>query len=208
VLLLDEPLASIDAARRDEVLPYLEGLRDACGIPMIFVSHRFDEVLRLATEVAVLDAGHLAAHGTPHEVSLAPAVRAIVGPDEVGSVVTGPVIGIEAGGQFARLAIGDGEITVALAGARLNESRRVQLLARDIIVALEEPRGLSVRNRLRGVVREIVADADSDLIHIDIGAGARVLARVTHAATVDLDLVPGKPVWALVKAVSTRGHAY
>ncbi len=70
LLLLDEPLASLDAARREEVLPYLEALRDRLSIPMIFVSHQFDEVLRLATHVVLLDNGKVAAQGSPAEISL------------------------------------------------------------------------------------------------------------------------------------------
>src|SRR5690349_18571458 len=84
LLLLDEPLASLDVARREEVLPYLERLRDRLAIPMVYVSHQFDEVLRLATQVVVMDKGRVIAHGDISSVSLDPALRAIVGPDAVG----------------------------------------------------------------------------------------------------------------------------
>jgi molybdate transport system ATP-binding protein len=93
---------------------------------------------------------------------------------------------------------------------------RVQLLARDVIVATQLPQHLSVRNHLQGVVSAIDSDADSDLVSIDVGAeraagdgpfggGPTVLARITKAATRDLNLVPGTPVWALVKSMSLRG---
>jgi molybdate transport system ATP-binding protein len=85
---------------------------------------------------------------------------------------------------------------------------RVQLLARDVIVAVQPPQGLSVRNVLTGTVAQLSQDADdTDLVHIDI-AGGMVLARVTHAASMDLALRPGMPVWVLVKAVSIRDHAF
>ena len=80
LLLLDEPLASLDLARREEVLPYLERLRDAFAIPIVYVSHQFDEVLRLATRVVLLDAGRTVADGDIATVSRDPALRAIVGP--------------------------------------------------------------------------------------------------------------------------------
>jgi molybdate transport system ATP-binding protein len=208
LLLLDEPLASVDAARREEVLPYLERLRDASGVPMVYVSHQFDEVLRLATEVAVLESGRLAVQGTPESVSLAPAVRAIVGPEAIGAVLAGPVIAVEPGRGMVRIAVGNGELTIALPEAQLGERRRVQLLARDIILALQEPQGLSVRNSLPGVITRIVPDADSDLVHVDVGGGSVVLARITRSATLELGLAAGVAVWALVKAVSTRGHAF
>ena len=75
------------------------------------------------------------------------------------------------------------------------------------ILATEEPRGLSVRNQLRGVVRTVVDDAGNDLVELDIG-GASVLARITRDATAELAIAPGREAWVLVKAVSTRGHAF
>src|SRR5204863_410018 len=91
LLLLDEPLASIDAARREEVLPYLEALRDRFAIPMVYVSHQFDEVLRLATHLVLLDGGRMLAEGPVSELSLRPELQSIVGPDLVGAVLEGVV---------------------------------------------------------------------------------------------------------------------
>jgi molybdate transport system ATP-binding protein len=175
---------------------------------MVFVSHQYDEVLRLATEVAVLEGGRLAASGSPDAISLAPALRAIVGSDQIGAVLGGPVIDVERDTGLARIAVGDGQLTIALPGAQPGERRRVQLFARDIILAIQEPHGLSVRNCLAGVVTQIVGEPDGDLVHVDVGGGATVIARITSAATRELGLVPGTRTWALVKAVSTRGHAY
>jgi molybdate transport system ATP-binding protein len=206
LLLLDEPLSSLDAARREEVLPCLERLRDHCAIPMILVSHQFDEVLRLATHVVVMDAGRVVAQGSVTAVSLTPALRAIVGSEAIGAVVDGVVRGVDASG-LADLAVGDGQLRVPCADAAPGLAMRVQLLARDIILATREPQGLSVRNQLRGTIRSIVDDAGSDLIEVDVG-NAPVLARVTRDATRELGLAAGQPVWVLVKAVSTRGHAF
>src|SRR5687768_2765820 len=86
LLLLDEPLASLDAARREEVLPYLEKLRDELAIPMVYVSHQFEEVLRLATHVVLMERGKVLSQGSLDDLSLHPELRAIVGPDAVGSV--------------------------------------------------------------------------------------------------------------------------
>jgi molybdate transport system ATP-binding protein len=207
LLLLDEPLSSLDAARREEVLPYLERLRDHCAIPMILVSHQFDEVLRLATHVVVLDAGKVVAQGDITAVSLTPALRAIVGPEALGAVVDGIVRKVDTASGLADIAVGGGQLRVPCADALPGMLMRVQLLARDIILATREPQGLSVRNQLQGVIRSISADADSDLIEVDIG-GTSVLARVTRPATRELQLAQGLAVWVLVKAVSTRGHAF
>ena len=108
LLLLDEPLASIDSARREEVLPYLEALRDRLSIPMVYVSHQFDEVLRLATHVVLLDGGHVLAQGSPGEVSLRPELRAIVGADAVGAVLDGTVVAVDAARRLAELRLGRG----------------------------------------------------------------------------------------------------
>jgi molybdate transport system ATP-binding protein len=210
LLLLDEPLSSLDAARRDEVLPCLERLRDHCAVPMVLVSHQFDEVLRLATHVVVLDAGRVVTAGDVTQVSLTPALRAIVGNEALGAVVDGRVLHV--GGEFAEIAIGQGArqgiLHVPCPGAAPGLPVRVQLLARDIILATQEPRGLSVRNQLRGTVTMVAADNDgSDLVELDVG-GASVLARITRDATAELGITPGREAWVLVKAVSTRGHAF
>ncbi len=207
LLLLDEPLSSLDAARREEVLPYLERLRDACAIPMVFVSHQFDEVLRLATHVVVLDNGRVVAAGDTAAVSLAPSLRAIVGPDALGAVVDGIVTRRDAWEDVVDVTIGSGLLRINSSGVQKGERLRVHLLARDIILAINEPSGLSVRNQLRGTVVQITRDEDSDLVEVDIG-GATILARITRSATTALGLSAGTPVWALVKAVSTRGRAY
>lgn len=208
VLLLDEPLASLDAARREEVLPYLERLRDERAIPMIYVSHQFDEVLRLATHVVVMGDGKTLTQGALDQVSLHPSLRAIIGADGIGAVLLGRVESADDRTGLAAVRIGGNLVNVSLRGVRPGAQVRIQLLARDVILATVQPEGLSVRNVLRGVVSRIVADdPDTDLVYVDLG-GPLVLARVTRAASVELEFRLGMPVWVLVKSVSIRGHAY
>ena len=209
LLLLDEPLAGLDAARRDEVLPYLETLRDKLSIPMVFVSHQLEEVLRLATHVALMEAGQIIAFGTLSEISLRPEFRAIVGPEVVGAVVDGMVVQVDAAGGMADVQLGRGVLHISVPNVRVGARMRIQLLARDIILATEPPRGLSVRNALEGVITELSDDVgQAVLVKIDIGAGAAVLSRVTRNAMEALGLRVGMSVWVLVKAVSARGHSY
>jgi molybdate transport system ATP-binding protein len=224
LLLLDEPLAALDVAKREEVLPYLEVLRDRLSIPMIYVSHQFDEVLRLATHVVLLDSGSVVAQGSVNEVSLRPELRAIVGADAVGAVVDGVVERVDAERGIADLRLGSGgELTradatnshgapaalhVSLRGARVGARLRVQLLARDVILATEPPHALSVRNALEGTVLDLTDEAKDDSVLVQVKVGdATILSRVTRGAVEDLKLQAGQRVWALVKAVSTRGHA-
>jgi molybdate transport system ATP-binding protein len=209
LLLLDEPLAALDAARREEVLPYLEALRDRLSIPMVYVSHQFDEVLRLATHVVLMEAGSVAGQGSLTEVSLLPQLRTVVGPEAVGAVLDGRVTKVDAASSLADLQLGRGVLRVSLPHARVGAQLRVQLLARDIIIATQSPHGLSVRNVLDGTITGLTEEQPDDtvLVGIDIG-GAAILSRVTHEAVAALALKPGLRVWALVKAVSTRGHAF
>ena len=209
LLLLDEPLASLDIARREEVLPYLEALRDRLSLPMVYVSHQFEEVLQLATHVVLLDAGQVVAQGNLHELSLRPELRQIVGPDAVGSVLDGVVTRADPSNGLADLQVGAGTLHVSLKGTTAGTRIRIQLLARDIILATQKPQGLSVRNELEGVVTELTPDDyDAVLVKVDIGGGAVVLSRITREAASSLGLQPGAEVWALVKAVSTRGHVF
>ncbi|MDP8984455.1 MAG: molybdenum ABC transporter ATP-binding protein [Pseudomonadota bacterium] len=207
LLLLDEPLAALDDARREEVLPYLESLRDQLSIPMVYVTHDFDEVLRLATHVVLMERGAVVSQGAIGEMSLDPHLRSIIGPDKVGAIIDGTVLGIDSASNLARVAVGGGELNVHAKGLAVGTALRVQLLARDIIVSTQPPHRLSVRNSLPGVVAGIQGDHDSDLIILDIG-GAQIVARITQAATRALSLRPGMQAWALVKSVSLRGHSF
>jgi molybdate transport system ATP-binding protein len=228
LLLLDEPLASLDLARREELLPYLESLRDRLRIPMVYVSHQFDEVLRLATHVVLLEKGAVVAAGDLSAVSLRPELRAVVGPDSIGAVIDGEVQTIDPAGGLATIRLGANDISVAINGARTEwapdassgtaQSRpsslvaaqrvRVQLLARDLIIAIEQPRGLSVRNILRGTITSLSGDVEhTHLVEVDIG-GPRIVSRVTQAASRELGLRVGRSVWVLVKTVSLRGHVF
>jgi molybdate transport system ATP-binding protein len=209
LLLLDEPLAGLDAARREEVLPYLERLRDQLSIPMVFVSHQLDEILRLATHVALMEAGEVIAAGTLSDISLRPELRAIVGPEGVGAVIDGTVAHVDAKHGMADVQLGRGVLHISVPEAHVGARIRIQLLARDIILATEPPRALSVRNALEGVISELSDDVgQAILVKVDIGAGAAVLSRVTRHAMEALGLRVGMPVWVLVKAVSARGHTY
>jgi molybdate transport system ATP-binding protein len=208
LLLLDEPLAALDTPRREEVLPYLERLRDEFAIPMVYVSHRFDEVLRLATHVVVMEQGKVAVQGPLEMVSRHSALRAIVGEDAIGSVVSGSIASSDPQTGLTAVRVGDGILHTSLRDATPGARVRVHLLARDIILATQPVEGLSVRNRVQGTISRIAAeDRDTDLIDVDIG-GAIVLARLTRAASSALGLRVGLSVWVLIKSVSIRGHAF
>ncbi len=208
LLLLDEPLAALDVARRDEVLPYLEALRDRLSIPMVYVSHQFDEVLRLATHVVLMEAGGVIAQGSLNEISLTRELRDIIGPDSVGAVLEGEIVDADTQRATADVRLASGVLHVSLRDGRVGARLRVQLLARDIILATERPHALSVRNILQGTVSELTEDRQTDAVIVSVNLGdATILSRVTRRAVTELGLTSGTPVWVLVKEVSTRGHA-
>jgi len=208
LLLLDEPLAAIDAARRGEVLPYLESLRDRFAIPMLYVSHQYEEVLRLATHVLLLAAGGVLASGTPSELSLDPRLRALVGGDLVGAVLEVEVGAVDPATGLSSVAVGQGRLRLPLAGARLGARLRLHVLARDVILATAPPQGLSVRNALEGTLAELVNEGPDEALAIVDVDGSRLIARITRAAVEELRLQPGRRVWTLVKAASLRGHVF
>ena len=208
LLLLDEPLASLDLARREEVLPYLEALRDQLAIPMVYVSHEFDEVLRLATHLVLLEGGRVLAEGAVHEVSLRPEIQAIIGSDQVGAVIDGVVTRLDAAQGWAVLAVGSGTLQLSLRDTHPGERVRLHVLARDVILATQPVQGVSVRNALASTVIAVRADDPGTvLVTVDVG-GALLLARITQGALEALNLRAGDAVWTLIKAASTRGHAY
>ena len=207
LLLLDEPLSAIDAAKRREVLPYFERLRDELTLPMILVTHLFEDVVRLATHVVLLESGCVLAQGDLPTVSLKPELNLLLGAEGVGAVVVGRVESVDPGSGLATVTVGRGQLFVPGEALQPGREVRLQLLARDLILATEPPRALSVRNQLEGVVTGISADPPHNMmVQVDAG-GVRLLARVTEAAAQELQLAPGKPLWVLVKAVSLRSHS-
>ena len=208
LLLLDEPLAALDVARRDEVLPYLETLRDRYAIPMLYVSHQYDEVLRLATHVVLIDGGRVLGSGTPAALGVDPALRRLVGSEAVGAVLDLEALAVDAATGLVSVALGRELLRLVLPGARQGARLRLHVLARDVILATERPRGLSVRNALPATLTAL-ADEGPDAVLATLAVeGTELLARITRAAVAELGLAPPMPVWALIKAASLRGRAF
>jgi molybdate transport system ATP-binding protein len=208
LLLLDEPLASLDQVRREEVLPYLEQVRDQLKIPMVYVSHQFEEVLQLATHVVLMDHGRVLAQGDLPGISLRPELRALVGAEAIGAVVEGTVRSIDSAAGLAQVDLGNGQLSVDASNLQPGKRVRMQLLARDLILALHAPQGLSVRNMLQGSITAITPDErHAMLVTVDVG-GVQLIARVTTPAAQELKLQLGLSLWILVKAVTLRGHVY
>ena len=201
ILLLDEPLASLDAQRRGEILPYLENLRDEARLPMLLVSHALDEVARLADDIVVLKDGRKAAEGSVFEVLTGLELPALAGAPPVGAVIAATVMAVRDDGLVA-LAFDGGRLMVTQPGRPIGTRLRLRIRAEDIMLALEEPHGISANNIL--AVR-VLAIAAGDGVHADVqlACGAtRLVARITRASSARLGLEPGKSVFAIVKSVT------
>ena len=204
LLLLDEPLAALDAARKADILPYLEALPVRFGTPTLYVSHAIDEVARLADRVLVLVRGRKHAYGPTAAVLERLDVQSIAGPLEASVVVEARVTGRDMGYRLTLLNLAGQAIATPL-NERLQTgaNARLRIRARDVAVATVRPAGISIRNVLSGTLAELAQDASSPFAEavIDVG-GQRLRARITRAAAADLRLAVGQSVFALVKSVS------
>nr|WP_295775024.1 molybdenum ABC transporter ATP-binding protein [Rhodoferax sp.] len=201
LLLLDEPLASLDQARRQDILPWLERLRDELKIPMLYVTHASDEVARLADTLVVLDAGQVKACGPAADVLAATDGAAVLG-DDAGALLDATVAGRDTRWQLMQLAFNGGSLWLRDTGHAVGRKVRVRLLARDVSVATQEPQQTSIQNLLPCAVQSIQPDAHPSQVLVRMLCGESVvLARVTARAADALRLAPGMAVWAQIKAV-------
>ena len=200
LLLMDEPLASLDEARKAEILPYIERLRDAGGVPIVYVSHAVSEVVRLADTVVMLDAGRVVATGPAAAILADTRHGPLAAERDAGAVLEGQVVARDETFGLARVATGAGEVWVPGA-VRPGERVRLLVPAREVMLATERPVGISALNVLPARI-EALAEAGG-AVEVTLACGeARLLARVTRKSVADLGLGPGREVYALVKSVS------
>lgn len=205
LLLLDEPLASVDRARKEEVLPYVERLRDELGLPIVYVSHDFEELLRLAQHVVVLEGGGVVAQAPVQEICRAAPLNAILGAGIVGTVLEGVVVRRDQASGLCIVRCGDSELYVAHGSLEEGAQVRLHLAADDIAVARERPTAVSIRNVLPAQVERLEPEQGAELLHLVIG-NIRLIARVTESAARELELRAGTPCFALFKALAVKGH--
>lgn len=202
LLLMDEPLAALDAPRRAEILPFLERLRDVAGLPILYVTHALDEVDRLADTLVLMHAGRVLAAGTVEALSARTDLPLLTARRDAGAVLPCTIEGHDAIRGLTRLAFRGGVLLVPLRPEPLGTRLRLRLRARDVAVATEAPRGISTHNVLPATVTAIGAAGPHEaLVSLAVGPSA-VLARLTRDAVERLGLVPGRGVVALVKSTA------
>jgi molybdate transport system ATP-binding protein len=203
VLLLDEPLAALDARFRRELLVYLEGLKRNLQLPIVYVSHSVDEVARLADHLVLLDRGRVLAAGPLKEMLARLDLTTALG-DDAGVVFDARIARHEEGTGLSDLEVEGATFRVARIDRLAGTELRVRVLARDVSLALEAPRLSSILNVLTARVVEI-RDAGRHQSYVRLalgGAPTPLLARVTHHSVDALGLRPGLQVVAQVKAVA------
>ena len=207
LLLLDEPLAAMDQARKGEILPYLERLRDEAGIPMVYVSHSIEEVTRLADRMVVLNQGAVAAEGSVFEITARLDLFPFTGRYEAGAVIETRVLRQDPAYAMTCLGFGGGELWVPAVDLPEGARVRVRLRARDVILDRARPTTSSVNNILEGVVTKIREDP-GPFVDVQLDCkGTRILARITRRSLARMDLKPGEQAFALAKSVTIDRRA-
>ena len=202
LLLMDEPLASLDQGLKSRIIPYLRHIRTDLGIPILYVSHSVAEILELTGQVIVLKEGRVVAHGDFFRIAHDPEVLPLVEEHGFENVLPVEVVSSDAAAGVTHVRYGDQGLKIPYcdrpAGSRVFAGMR----ADDIILAREPVEGLSVRNTLAGRVLEISDVTAKKLVYVDVGR--RLAATVTREAVTELGLKVGDPVYCLIKTHSIR----
>ena len=203
LILMDEPLASIDETRRDEVLPFIERLHVDVGLPIIYVSHSIDELCRICDQLAVMDGGRILVDGQLQSVLLQTEVPMLSG-REAGAVITAKVEAFESSDNLTRVATSSSQLWVTGDNGPPAAELRLRVRANDVSLCLQRPEQTSILNVLEATVVRIQEEAaGSMLVHVRAGEDD-LLARVTRRSCAELSLEPGTAVFAQVKSIAVR----
>jgi len=206
-VLMDEPLASLDAARKDEILPYLEQLHQESAVPIIYVSHNLEEICRLCDYLVVLDHGRVVANAELQLVLVRMDLPQIAG-DEAGSVILGRIENFDEKFGLTLLTFSGGQLWLPGRLGEVGSKLRLRIRANDISLCRQRPANTTVLNLL-DVVIEDVQDTRGPTQLVRIVAGQeRLIARVTRRSREELNLQPGDRLVAQVKAVAVRGPQF
>ncbi len=206
LVLLDEPLAGLDARRRDEVLPYLENLHATLSVPLIYVSHQQDEILRLADTLVIMEDGTVAAAGSVADVLASTREATAVPPGMIAAVLDGTARATHE--EFALT-----EVTTAAGPFWVTALRtpgtplRLVVRASDVSVSKHMPEGSSIQNQLPATILRIDEESPATVLLVLEAGGATLLSRVTRKAVAELGLTPGTGVFAQVKSAAVRKAA-
>lgn len=204
LLLMDEPLASLDAARKTEIFPYLERLRDDLRIPIVYVSHEIAEVARLATTLVVIVGGRLIASGPVADIVGRPDVAALLPPADAGVLLDGRIQAVDPGDDLAHVETAVGMLRIAGLDRPVGSAFRLQIRAKDVMIATAPPVGISALNILPAEIAAIAATgrgSSEQMLTLTCRAGW-IKAQLTRHSVAALGLAPGRKVFAVVKSAA------
>lgn len=202
LLLMDEPMAALDAGRKAELLPFLARLRQRLRIPLLYVTHSLEEVDHLADRLVLMQAGRVLAEDAPEALSVRTDLPLLALRRDAGAVLACTVLEHLPERGLSRLSFAGGTLLVSLLAAAPGSALRLRMRARDVSIATERPIGLSVQNILPAEIEAIDSPRPTEImLRLKVG-DTRILSRITRDAIVRLALRPGMPVWALVKSVA------
>jgi molybdate transport system ATP-binding protein len=197
LLLMDEPLASLDSHRKGEILPFIARLRDEVGVPILYVSHAMEEIAQFADQVALMEAGWVVAVDTVERLTARLDLHPLT------AFLSARITEKNTADGLMRLTLNGGaKLMVPMADRPLGTEMKLRIRARDVSIALQEPQDISILNRLPGTVIDIRPDTDGPMAEVLIDVGVLVWSRITKLSASTLSLSPGKPVWALIKSVA------
>ena len=205
LLLMDEPLASLDASRKAEILPFIENLRDHFSLPILYVSHDMEEVIRLADTMVLLDKGSVVADGDVEDLMSRLDLRPLTGRYEAGAVLSVKVTSHDTTYKLTELAFSEHKLLIPEVNLPIGSELRMRIRARDVSLSTSKPVDTSVLNVFKATITEILPDSGSQCeILLDIGSP--LIARVTQKSVAELDLKVGSRVYAMVKAAAIDRH--
>ncbi|MEJ0092359.1 MAG: molybdenum ABC transporter ATP-binding protein [Methylocella sp.] len=202
LLLFDEPLAALDMERKLEILPLIEHVRDEFKVPIVYVSHAIDEVVRLAVCIVLLENGRVKAVGSPGEVFGASATHMMEDRFDRSSVLTAKVSGENAAYGLTELKLPSGTIWLAGPAGPRGGTARIIVKATDVVLSLDPPRHLSVRSALSGRVGKIIKNGPLAMVEIALDGDGNLFAMATNHALDELGLKEGAAVFALIKTAA------
>ena len=203
LLLMDEPLASLDTGLKNRILPYLRHVKEAFDVPMLYVTHAISEAMAIADEAFLLSDGEITASGEPHQLLTAPAALPIAQLTGVENILSLPIACSDKASGITALQIGGQRIVVPYTDASRLQGRSqdvpIAIRAEDIIISLKPNLPISARNILKGTIHEIRQVADRTLLTIDV-EGHPLSVKITHDAREQLQLREGMSCYCVIKA--------
>ncbi|RBA24597.1 molybdenum ABC transporter ATP-binding protein [Herminiimonas fonticola] len=201
ILLMDEPLAALDAKRKSEIMPYLERLHDELDIPILYVSHSPEEVARLADHLVLLESGKVIASGATNDLLTRLDLDVAHG-DAASALVTATISAHDPDYHLTSATFSGGQLLLPQQSATIGQQVRIRVQARDVSLSLTPQRDTSILNIVAATVTELSADAAGQvMVGLDAN-GTRLLARITSKSCVAMDLVPGKALYAQIKGIA------